>query len=250
MRKVSREVTTASPGEIITYSHEEADLRGILKMPAGAPRAGVLVCHEGPGLGDHVRRRVQMLADLGYATFALDMFGDGSPMLEGPAMMERMAPWIGDRARLRERALAGYDQLISRCPDLSERVFAIGFCFGGTVALELARMGLPLLGVASFHGGLKAGVPTAPETVRARVLSLVGTRDPLIPLADRNAFEAEMEAAGAGWQQTVFSGAGHSFTNTNALDVPGFGYNHWADTQAWAAMQSMLDACLKSKSST
>jgi dienelactone hydrolase len=228
--------------ETIKYSENGVSLNGLLVRPTTASaRAGVLVCHEGPGRGDHVRRRLEMLAELGYAAFALDIYGDGSPVeTDVEKMFGRLMPWLEKREGLRARALAGLNAFKNAAE--TKVTFAIGFCFGGTVALELARMGAPLAGVASFHGGLKATLPAQPGAVKAAVLSCVGTEDPSIPLEDRSAFEAEMIAAGATFQTLLFSGTMHSFTNKDTPARPGFAYNAWADQQSWSAMQSFFQA--------
>ena len=228
--------------ETIAYSENGVSLNGLLVQPKnGATRGGVLVCHEGPGRGGHIHRRLEMLAELGYAAFALDIFGDGAPLeTEREKIFGRLMPWIQDRQALRARALAGLNAFKEAAP--TDITFAIGYCFGGTVALELARMGAPLRGVASFHGTLKAGIPAEQGAVKAAILSCVGTEDPAIPLEDRTAFEAEMVAAGTKFQTLLFSGTAHSFTNKDAPTMPGFGYSAWADQQSWSAMQAFFDA--------
>jgi dienelactone hydrolase len=226
--------------ESIAYSENGVSLKGVLVRPSKATvRASVLVCHEGPGRGDHVTRRLTMLADLGYTAFALDIFGEGSPVeTEVPKIFGRLTPWLENREALRARALAALNAF--KAVAETKLTFAIGYCFGGTVALELARMGAPLNGVVSFHGGLKAKIPGAAGAVKAPILSCVGTEDPAIPLEDRSAFEAELVAAGAKFQTLLFSGTSHAFTNKDAPSRPGFGYNAWADQQSWAAMQSFF----------
>jgi dienelactone hydrolase len=154
-----------------------------------------------------------------------------------------MTPWFEDRAALRRRALAALD-VLARQIGAQGKMLAVGYCFGGTVALELARAGAPLLGVVSFHGGLKTSMPAVPRVMNARVLSCVGANDPTIPLEDRTSFEKEMEDAGANWQALLFSGAEHSFTNRDMVPRPGFSYNAWADRQSWAAMQAFFDDVL------
>jgi len=149
-------------------------------------------------------------------------------------------PWLQNREGLRSRAMAGLDAFRGAAD--TKTTFAIGYCFGGTVALELARMGAPLDGVVSFHGGLKATIPASPGAVKAPVLSCVGTEDPSIPLEDRSAFEAEMIAAGATFQTLLFSGTKHAFTNKDIPSMPGFGYSAWADQQSWSAMQAFFNA--------
>jgi dienelactone hydrolase len=228
--------------ENIKYSENGVSLHGLLVRPdSKAVRASVLVCHEGPGRGDHIRRRLEMLAKLGYAAFALDIYGDGSPMeTEREKIFGRLMPWLENREGLRARALAGLNALKNAAE--TKLTFAIGYCFGGTVALELARMGAPLDGVVSFHGGLKPKMSAEAGVVKAPILSCVGTEDPSIPLEDRSAFEAEMKAAGAMFQTLLFSGTKHAFTNKDAPSIPGFGYSAWADQQSWAAMQSFFQA--------
>lgn len=182
-----------------------------------------------------------MLAGLGYAAFALDIYGEGAPVeTEVDKIFGRLMPWLENREGLRTRATAGLDAFRNAVE--TRLTFAIGYCFGGTVALELARMGAQLDGVVSFHGGLKPKTPAQPGAVKAAVLSCVGTEDPSIPLEDRNAFEAEMMAAGARFQTLLFSGTAHAFTNKDAPSRPGFGYNAWADQQSWSAMQAFFQA--------
>lgn len=228
--------------ETIAYSENGVSLQGLFaRSNKPSVRASVLVCHEGPGRGDHIRRRLEMLAELGYAAFALDIYGQGSPVeTDREKIFPRLMPWLENREGLRARALAGLNAFKNTAA--TKLTFAIGYCFGGTVALELARMGAPLDGVVSFHGGLKAKIPAEPGAVKAPILSCVGTEDPSIPLEDRDAFEAEMKAAGAKFQTLLFSGTSHAFTNKDAPSVPGFGYNAWADQQSWSAMQSFFQA--------
>lgn len=227
--------------ESVSYSEGGQSLEGLLARPKSIPaRAGVLVCHEGPGRGDHVKRRLGMLTELGYAAFALDIFGEGAPLeTEVPKIFGRLKPWLEDRERLRARALAGLKAFKSAIK--TDLTFAIGYCFGGTVALELARMGAPVDGVVSFHGGLKATIPAA-GVIKAPILSCVGAKDPSIPLEDRCAFEAEMAAAGARFQTLLFSEAMHAFTNRDTPARPGFGYDAWADQQSWSAMRTFLQS--------
>jgi dienelactone hydrolase len=231
----------------IGYVDGNVKLRGLLEEPDAAPaRAAVLVCHEAMGLTLHVRRRIKMLAAIGYSAFALDMFGDGSPPLTDQAVVRpRLQGWLQDRIALRRRAQAGFDALVRHTTAPAGKVFAIGFCFGGTTALELARAGLPLTGVVSFHGGLKAPLPAALGTVNAPILSCVGAEDPTIPLEDRTAFEQEMNTAGATWQTVLYSGVGHSYTNKDIPVQPGFSYHAWADEQSWSAMRSFFDGLLQ-----
>lgn len=225
----------------LEYRGGDVDCRGVLAEPAGeGRRPAVLVVHEAPGLTDHPRRRVQMLADLGYVALAADMFGGGSPPIMGPGVGERMGPLLQDRATLRARAL-GALEVLKGLPNVdTDRIAAIGYCFGGTTVIELARAGTQLNGVVSFHGGLKTPMPAEEGAIRTKMLLCTGAEDPSIPLEDRNAVQDEFTRGGADWQMIVYSGAKHSFTNKDAPPLPGFGYHPDADRRSWQAMQDFF----------
>lgn len=227
--------------ETIAYSENAVSLEGLLVRPEGTPRAAVLVCHEGPGRTPHLTKRLEMLAELGYAAFALDIYGGGAPLETVPEkIFGRLKPWENDRAALRTRAQAGLDAMNQAIQ--ADKSFALGFSFGGTVALELARMGAALDGVASVYGVHKAPIPAEEGAVKARLLSCVGTEDPASPPEDRAAFEAEMTAAKANFQMLILGGAKHGFANPGSPPIPGFGYDAWADQQAWTAIRAFFEA--------
>ena len=204
--------------------------------PAGS-RPGVLVCHEGPGLDEHAKGRAERLADLGYAAFALDYHGDGKP-LERDEMMGRLGGLMGDPDQIRELARAGLSILLAQDEVDASRMAAIGYCFGGTMALELARSGAELAAVVGFHSGLGTGRPAQPGEVRASILVCIGADDPMVPAEQRSAFEAEMRAADVDWRMNLYGGAVHSFTNPNAelSGFPGVAYHQATDERSWRAM--------------
>lgn len=233
--------------EEVTYYDGDVLCIGLVAKPiAFGQSPAILVCHEGPGIGDHVRRRIEQLAEAGFVAFAADIYGGGAPLLSTmPDIGKRLMPWLENRPALRTRARAGL-QAMAQLPEVnSEKMFAIGFCFGGTTVLELARDGAPLLGVASFHGMLPTTHPAAHGAVKASVLSCTGALDQFIGLDDRNAFEKEMTEAGAQWRTMLFANAKHAFTNKDAPDTPNTGYNEEAATESWGAMEKLFASLLK-----
>ena len=203
--------------EDVAYDIDGRNYVGYLVAPDGDElRAGVLVCHEGGGLEAHAKDRAERLAsELGVIAFALDYFGDGKPP-PTDQILERLTAIRTSSDEIRKVGRAGLAILTSQ-PQLDRaRVAAIGFCFGGTMALELARAGDDLAAVVGFHSGLATTDPAQPGVVKASVLTCIGAEDPLVAADERMAFEAEMQAAGADWQMVVYGGAAHSFTNPAA----------------------------------
>ena len=205
-------------------------------------RPGVLLLHEGGGLDENVRSRAERLAALGFVAFALDYFGGGRqpPFEEAQARLRELTD---DVAATRRLARAGLDVLRARTEVDVERIAAIGFCFGGTMALELARDGAQLLAVVGFHPGLTAGRPGESAGITASVLMCCGADDPIIPVEARMAFEDEMRSGGvADWRLELYGGVGHSFTNPaiDARGFAGFAYDERADHRSWRSMLDLL----------
>lgn len=220
--------------------------RGVLALPDPAkfpgPRPGVVAVHEAWGLGNQVRNRIAMLAELGYVALAADIFGDRHIPADPPEAFEIIGKWLADRPGLRVRAGAAVSALKAheRC---NGQVAAIGYCFGGSTVLELARGGNPhVLGVVSFHGGLETPTPAEPGKVSAKILVCHGAEDELIPHAHLTAFLDEMAKAGADCQTIAYTGAKHSFTNPEARGelMPTIIYHERTDRRSWAAMQAFL----------
>lgn len=224
---------------VISYDVDGATMVGHLAVPdAPGPHPAVLVCHEGPGIDEHARSRADRLADLGYVAFALDYHGGGERLPDMAAMMARLGPLMGDADRIRALAHAGLDVLLAQPQVNPGRVAAIGYCFGGTMALELARSGAALQAVVGFHSGLGTSRPQDAANIVAKVLVCIGTEDPLIPAAQRTDFEAEMRAADVDWRMNLYGRAEHSFTNPNAGDagMAGIAYDRLTDERSWRAM--------------
>ena len=208
----------------------------------GPSRPAILVAHEGPGLSDHAKGRARRLAGLGYVAFALDYHGDGVP-LPREQMMERLGPLMSDPERTRVLARAGLAQLLAQPTADPARVGAIGFCFGGTMVLELARGGAEVKATVGFHSGLQTARPGDAHQITGSVLVCIGADDPMIPPAQRQAFEDEMRAGEVDWRMNVYGGAVHSFTNVDAsgFGMPGIGYHEPTDRRSWAAMLDLFD---------
>jgi dienelactone hydrolase len=230
--------------EDIEYAVDGARMVGHLAIDdeRPGPWPGVLVCHEGPGLDEHAKDRAERLAGLGYAAFALDYHGEGKP-LERDEMMGRLGVLMGDPDRIRDLATAGLAILLAQDGVDASRVAAIGYCFGGTMALELARSGSDLAVVVGFHSGLATQRPARPGEVKAGILVCIGADDPMVPAEQRVAFEEEMRAAEVDWRLYIYGGAVHSFTNPRAelSGLPGVAYHQPTDERSWRAMLDFFD---------
>ncbi len=239
-------------GEEVSYSVGEKTFNGYLARPANAQGqlGGVLVVHEWWGHDDYVRRRADMLAELGYVALAVDMYGDGK-LADHPKQAGEFAGEVRkNKGVAEERFRAAMNLLTSQAGVSADRIGAIGYCFGGSVVLEMARLGLPLAGVASFHGSLGGLSPVESGAVKARVLVLNGADDPFVKADQIEAFKKDMEAAGADYRFVNYAGAVHSFTNPDATErgekfnLP-LAYDKMADEQSWQAMKDMFDEVLK-----
>jgi dienelactone hydrolase len=229
----------------IEYHADGARLVGYLAVDDSktGQRPGIIVAHEGGGLTDHAKNSARRLAEAGYAAFALDYYGDGKPLTDMADVMPRLGKWMADPTGIRVRARAALEVLMRQPETDTKRMAAIGYCFGGTTALEMARGGEPILAAVGFHSGLATARPAEPGKVKAKVLVQIGADDPIIPAEQRVAFEQEMTAAGADWRMMLYGGAGHSFTNpgANALGRPGFAYDKSADERSWRAMLDLFN---------
>lgn len=231
--------------ETISYKHGDTELQGVLAYDdsVNAKRPGVLVVHEWWGLDVYARQRAQQLAELGYVAFAADIFGKGKVTTDAKQAGAWAGEYKGNRQLLRDRAQAGLDVLKKNEHVDTTKVAAIGYCFGGTTVLELARAGADLAGVVSFHGGLDIAPGMEAKNVKARVLVLHGADDPMVPQTQVNAFENEMKTAKADWQLVAYGGAVHGFTNPkNGAGAMGgaVAYNEKADKRSWNAMQDFF----------
>lgn len=222
----------------IEYSADGRRLVGQLHVDDSSPgrRPGVLVCHDFLGLRGHTKDIANRLAGLGYAAFALDYHGDGT-VLPPDEVGARFGALTNDIDQVRRLANAGLDVLRANQFVDADRLASIGYCFGGTMTLELARGGANLRAAVGFHSGLGTPRPEDAVNITAKVLVCIGADDPIVPPDQRAAFEQEMTAAGVDWQMHLYGGVGHSFTNPDADGSnPAMKYDGRADEQSWAAM--------------
>lgn len=233
----------------IEYDHGDEVLQGYLAYDDSNndPRPGVLIVHEWWGLNDHARKSAERLAVAGYVGFALDMYGKGV-VTEDPQEAMKLSGTFrsgDDRALMRERAAKGLETLrgLPQCDP--KQIIAIGYCFGGTVVLELARSGADIDGVVSFHGGLSTPDTGDAKNIEARVLVLHGADDPHVPMSEVETFAKEMADADVDWQLVMYGEAVHSFTNPAAGDDPstGVAYNETAANRSWDALLQFAHEC-------
>lgn len=225
----------------VEYRQGNTRLVGYLAFPKDVtgPLPGILVVHEWMGLNDYAKHRADQLAELGYIAFAADIYGDGKIAANREEAGKLAGSYKNDRPLLRARVAAGLATLKAQPGVAVDKIAAIGYCFGGTTVLELARSGADIAGVVSFHGGLDTPTSQDAKNIRAKVLALHGADDPYVPADQVAAFENEMRQAGVDWQLIVYGGAVHGFTNpANGTDnSKGAAYNALADARSWVAMQ-------------
>jgi len=229
----------------IEYQDGDTTLRGVLAWPASAtgPIPGVVVVHQWRGRGPHERQRAEWLAELGYAAFVLDMYGDGVYVEDNAEAARRSGAMLADRDGMTQRFTAGWETMKAQPEVDARRTAAIGYCFGGTVVLEMARRGLPLDAVTSFHGALFFVGTPAEDSVRADVLVCNGYLDPLVPVEQRTAFKTRMSDANATWTFIDYGGTVHAFTDENVGPYrhgARSAYDPRADRRSWAAMTAQL----------
>jgi dienelactone hydrolase len=204
-------------------------------------RPAVLINHTWVGRDDFVAEKAKRLAALGYVGFAVDMYGKGV-LGSGPEQNRKlMEPFMADRAVLQQRMKAAL-AAVKLMPWVDDsKIAAIGFCFGGLCSLDLARTGVDIKGVVSFHGLLAAPGNTRGNAIKAKILALHGHDDPMVPVEQVLAFEQEMSDAGADWQLHAYGHTMHAFTNPLANDPSsGTVYQSAADRRSWIAMQNFL----------
>jgi dienelactone hydrolase len=235
--------------ENIDYKDGKVVLQGTLVFDdaLNGKRPAVVVVHEWVGLDDYARKRAHQLAEHGYVAFALDMYGKGVMAKNTEEAGKMSGMYKSDRALMRRRALAGLEVLKKQKNVDINKIAAIGYCFGGTVVLEIVRSGADVKGVVSFHGGVDSPTPEDAKNIKGKVLVLHGGDDPYVPMASVVAFEDEMLNAGVDWQLNTYSKSVHGFTNPKNGSDPskGVAYNADADRRSWQAMKNFFDEVLK-----
>ncbi len=226
-------------GHDLHYTAGSTDACGYYAQPrSGTIRGGVLLVHEAPGLGAHLRRRADAVAALGYAALAVDLHGGGRLAANPPQARQWVDALKADPDELIARLHGGLEALVQQSGGAAANLAAAGYCFGGWCALELARTGAPLRSTSVFHGAL-ASTRGAGE-IAGSVLVCTGDADPWVPADQIAAFTAEMAAAKIEWQLCVYGGVGHGYTDRDAPDMPGFGYDARADRRAWQSFVAQL----------
>jgi dienelactone hydrolase len=227
----------------IDYADGDMACRGLLVCtPSAGPQPSVVLFPDARGLGDTAKTSAHRLAREGFAVFVADLYGNGAYTPEVPQAIEWMKALSADVGRWRARARTALD-VTSRLPAVDgTKLAAVGYCFGGTTALELGRSGAALAAIATFHGGLASARPQDASNIKARVLVCHGAADPLVPPAQVSEFVTHMSGASVDWQLHVYAGVQHSFTNPELTDdsLPGQRYDANADSQSWKAMLDLF----------
>ena len=235
-------------GEPVEYAAGGTTMKGYLAYDDGIQgrRPGILVVHEWWGHDDYARKRARMLAELGYVALAVDMYGEGK-QADHPGDAGKFSGEIRKNMDLgRERFLAARKVLEDHRLTDPQRIGGVGYCFGGSVVLQMARDGMDLDGVASFHGGLTTDAPAKKGAVRAKVFVATGGKDSFIPPEQVEGFRKEMREAGADFRVISYPDAMHSFTNPSAdaygkkFNIP-LGYSAEADRESWAEMKAFFE---------
>ncbi len=227
-------------GDVVCEGWKVTDTARPGKQPA------VLIVHQWTGLTDYEKMRARMLAELGYAVFAADIYGKGIRPVP-PAAAQEAGKYKSDRALYRARLNAALDVMRKDPQTDPSRMAAIGYCFGGTGVVELARSGADAKAVVSFHGGLDSPTPADGKRIKCRVLALHGADDPFVPAKDLEAFESEMKLGGVKYELVKYPGAVHAFTQklAGSDNSKGAAYNAEADAKSWEAMKQFLAETLK-----
>jgi len=234
-------------GKTVEYTAQGVVMKGYLAYDENitGKRPGVLVVHEWWGLNDYARKRARMVAELGYTALAVDMYGDGKQAMHPDDAKKFSSELMKNFDDAKARFTAAMEFLKQQPSVDPTRIAAIGYCMGGGVVLNMARQGVDLKGVASFHGSLSAVKPAQAGTVKAKVLVLHGGDDKFIPPEQIEAFKKEMKSAGVDFQFISYPGAVHSFTNPDAdelgkkYNMP-IAYNADADGKSWGELKGFL----------
>ncbi|MEI6234743.1 MAG: dienelactone hydrolase family protein [Planctomycetota bacterium] len=211
------------------------------------PRPGVVIVHDWMGNGPFSKKKAEDVAALGYVAFAADIYGKGNRATNAGEASQLAGKYKGDRATLRKRVNAALTALIATGKVDAKKVASMGFCFGGTTALELARSGADVLGTVSFHGGLSTPTPADAKNIKGKLLILHGADDPFVKKEEVDAFKKEVGDVKVPFHFVEYVGAVHSFTNKAAGtdNSKGAAYNEAADTASWAEMKKFFADVLK-----
>ena len=234
--------------ETVIYKDGNTTLKGFLAYDENlkGKRPAILIVHEWWGLTDYPKMRAKQLAELGYVAFAVDMFGDGKIAANPTEAQTLTAPFYNNPQLSKGRLDAALSKIKEFKQTDASKIFAIGYCFGGSVVLNSAKLGTDFKGVVSFHGGLK-GVPADKKLLKARILVCQGGSDKFVSEKDVNAFKHELDSIGANYKLIVYPNATHAFTNPlstengKKFNMP-IEYNKKADLDSWNDMKKFLNS--------
>ena len=231
-------------GTKVAYSAEGIEFIGTLFTPAGSGAApGVLVAHESPGVTEHTLDAARRLAELGFVALTTDYQGGGQVVVDPAEMMRRFQWFMADPSHIRARMSAALEALKAQPRVDASRLAAVGYCYGGAAALELARSGADLKAVVGYHSTLTTARPDDAANIRGKVLVHIGADDPAVPAEQCAAFRHEMTKGGVDWRLMLYGRTAHSFTNPEAdtWGRPGFAYAAEADRRSWAATKDLFE---------
>ena len=243
---------TRVEGKEVQYSADGVVLKGYLAYDKNikGKRPAVLVVHEWWGLNEYTRMRARMLAEMGYTALAVDMYGEGKQAMHPDDAGKFSSDLMKNFDVAKARFMAALDFLKGQPAVDPDRIAAIGYCFGGGIVLNMARQGVELRGVASFHGGLTAVKPAEAGLVKAKILVLHGADDKFTTPQQIEAFKQEMKNAGADFRFIAYPGAVHGFTNPETdklgkkFNLP-LAYNAEADKKSWEELKKFLTEIFK-----
>ncbi len=247
----SGEATVSIKEETVNYTADTANMVGFVAYNEAdsAKRPAVLVIPEWWGLNDYPKMRARELAKLGYIALVADMYGNGA-IADSPSIAQQYAtPFYTNPELGNTRFLAALNKLKSYPQADTTKIAAIGYCFGGTMVLNAAKLGAPVNGVVSFHGDLR-GVPADKNLLKAKVLVCHGLADSFVPQEQVNAFKKQMDSISANYTFKTYPDATHAFTNPQATEtgqrfnMP-IKYNAAADTASWKDMQDFFGSIFK-----
>ncbi len=238
------EARAAIKSETVEYKDGKTALEGFLVYDDSwsGPRPAVMIVHQWMGLTDYEKMRAEQLAAKGYVAFALDIYGKGIRPKDASEAGKLAMQYKSDIKSYRQREKAAFDYIVKSKKVDPKQIVIMGYCFGGTGALEAARAGLPVVGAVSFHGGLSTPNPQSTNNIKAKLLVLHGAIDPNVPPKDVDGFMKEMNDAKVDYQFVAYSGAVHAFTQKSAgNDISkGVAYNEAADRRSWQALMDFL----------
>jgi dienelactone hydrolase len=237
-------LAAATKVDTVDYQVDGTTCSGLLAYDDAwsGQRPAVLVTHDWMGITERTRKNAEDLVKLGYVAFCVDVYGKGVRPADAGEAGKLAGSFKADRPKLRGRMQGALTTLLASGKADAKRIGAIGYCFGGTSALELARAGAPVVATVSFHGGLNTPTPGDARNIAGKVLVLHGADDPFVPAAEVAAFQEEMRAAKVDWQFVAYGNSVHSFTNQSAGsdNSKGQAYNANADRRSWQGMSDFF----------